>query len=785
MVTGAGRRGQSNEPFMMPKHKNYSAKSDEEQIAKLVTKARLTGTHDRFFGKRQWTRYQLGLRLEVTTGSGKSEDTWAATMHNVSGGGFGFWSKRPLNEYDQIFIREWPETTPTEWLPACVTHCSTGIQGYLIGARFENPCPPGNQWELNTPIAVAERTREVEAKAEALSLSDSSLRVKCAFAVSSIACVSAGAMACVNLFIPHDSPGWWVAMLGVLVCMCALGAVFGSLMFGREARFLSAFRSALVRMVVRGHSHPEIEPAPTRELIALRQALLDLGERWQTREEDERMQRRRLEELSQMKSNILSIVSHDLRTPLTSILLYAEMLKEDLDGLERDDQHHFLEIIAGECNRLSRLVDDLLEVQRLESDRGRWNIRRQDLSGTIRACAQVFEALAASKSIALIVDVPPTLPPTEADADKISQVVSNLLSNAIKYTPVNGIVRISAEARNSNLLLRVTDTGTGIPREKWDQLFDRFSQLGDPNVAQIEGFGLGLYIVKRIVECHGGVAWLDSEVGKGSEFSVSLPIRPHEVLQTRDHTKPPSAGRVLICDPDPELAALLAQTLRWADFDARVCHSGGRLLSLLQNGDIDVVVIEVLLPDMDAQDVLAALNSFTGRKFRVIVHSYADGHSGYSWDDVDMFLQRPVSKENLVQAVREVVQRFRGTSKQIVLVSDGNGHYLELLTQLAQAGHATDQVDSLSVAAERVRRGTVDAVLIAESALAKGWQSFIGLFPNLTKCPNVFVLCESIRKQERCLADQYRVTPLLYRPGLEDGVIVAVTGAGTAVESVP
>ena len=113
-----------------------------QEVARLVGKAREVGQADAFLGKRRWMRYQIGLRLEVTTGGSAPADTWPAVMHNISGGGFGFWSKRKLEKGDCIFIREWLETRSGEWLPAWVTHCTTGIQGHLVGARFEYACPP-------------------------------------------------------------------------------------------------------------------------------------------------------------------------------------------------------------------------------------------------------------------------------------------------------------------------------------------------------------------------------------------------------------------------------------------------------------------------------------------------------------------------------------------------------------------------------------------------------------------------------------------------------------------
>jgi len=543
-----------------------------QEVSRLVAKAREGGQADVFLGKRRWVRYQLGLRLEVTTGGSASTDTWPAVMHNISGGGFGFWSKRKLEKGDCIFIREWLETKSGEWLPAWVTHCTTGIQGHLVGARFEYACSP-DEFPLEDGSMGADST---DAENVAGRKMDRPIRysIQTRCMIAAIVCASAGALAAVWT-------SWMVAVSGVhpaffaltFLGLCGLAGVIGWRLIAPEVHFLRALRSA-IRDVARDNADPSlVVEAPSQELDSLRRAVLSLGARWRKREDDERAQRQKLEEVTQIKSNILSIVSHDLRTPLTSILLYTQMLREELGVLSMEDQTKFLGIIADECNRLSRLVDDLLEVQRLESDRVRWDMKPQDLSETIRNCARVFEALAKSKSIELVIDCPDSLPPAEADADKIAQVLSNLMSNAMKYTPHGGKVQLSAEARGGDILLRVADSGPGIPRDKWDQIFDRFSQLADPNVSEIDGFGLGLYIVKRIVERHGGAAWVDSGIGRGSEFWVSLPTQESEIKTEQEAPRAESAGRILVCDPDPALAAMVSQTLRWQGYDVRVCHS--------------------------------------------------------------------------------------------------------------------------------------------------------------------------------------------------------------------
>lgn len=629
--------------------------TDQKEIVRLLSKGRDAGRRDVFPGKRRWARFQLGLPLQIMIGRGQSAETLSAVMHNISGGGIGFWSRRALSVRDQILLREETGSGRADWTPIQVTHCAVGIKGFLIGARFESPCEPDPEFTEESSVSQEEDADTPEPGAPATRTNLSSLKTKTGFISAAAACGGAAVMyVCSDMTAQGVWPTWIpvVSLLGV----CIAFGLAGTLIVRGETRFVKTFRTAIHDMATRGDDVSQIAQAPTKELIELRRAFLDLGSHWQRREDDERAQRQKLEELAQLKSNILSIVSHDLRTPLTSILLYAQMLSEEIDSLSDEDRDHFLSIITEECNRLSRLVDDLLEVQRLESDRGRWDMRAQDLSGTIRNCARVFEAIAASKSIDLTVDCPDSLPATEADADKISQVISNLLSNAIKYTPCGGGVHLGVEARTHEIVLRVADTGPGIPRDKWDQIFDRFSQLGDPNVSDIKGFGLGLYIVKRIVQEHGGAAWVDSEVGRGSEFCVSLPTEAGAARTTKDaSSEPGTVGRVLVCDPDPELASVIERTLRLHGFTVRTCHSGCRLLAQLAQGDIDVVVTDVLLPDMDAADILDALGPAGQRSYTVIAHTYADDEEELRNTGVDVVLRRPVSAEELVKTVADAM----------------------------------------------------------------------------------------------------------------------------------
>ncbi len=755
----------------MSSGKTDLAATERREIARLVGKARTEGEPDVFFGKRQWRRYQLGLPLEVTTGGGKVSDTWASVMHNISGGGFGFWSKRALAENESIFVREWGASSAGEWLPARVTHCTVGIQGYLIGARFENPCSADD--DFGQEVSEEELSGSDESPGP---LNHPSLRVK-----SSLTCAFAAGMGvaatniAIRLFSPNEAPPWSLAV--VLLFACGVGALFGYLIGAGEAQFLEAFRVAIRKMGKGGAVSTALPDAPSKELAALRRAFLDLGAGWRRREDDERAQRQRLEELTRVKTNILSIVSHDLRTPLTSILLYAQMLDDELTTLTTEDQRHFLQIISDECNRLSRLVDDLLEVQRLEADRVQWDIRPQDLASIIRSCARVFEAMARSKSIQFTMDCPDALPRAQADADKISQVMSNLLSNALKYTPNGGGVRVSAEARGQEILLCVSDTGPGIPRDKWDQIFDRFSQLGDPNVSEIDGFGLGLYIVKRIVEHHGGAAWVDSEVGEGSQFYVSLPMQVNN--SRSENLKKVSApiGCVLVCDPDPELAASMARTLSWHNYEVRVCHSGRRLLAQLAPGDLDVVITDVLLPDMNSSEVLDALAKSRDRRFSVIVHSFSGDSTEFSRYGVDVFLRRPVSGDELVKAVEVAMQRHRHDGLTLLLVNVGDIDMTPFESLFAEKGHLPLVAHTVEAAGHRIRDYSVDAVLIPCKVLSDDWSALDDWRVNTQGPLDFFVLGETFSKRDRRLADEFGATLLVYRPEHKEQIIDTVAAS--------
>ena len=237
----------------------------------------------------------------------------------------------------------------------------------------------------------------------------------------------------------------------------------------------------------------------------------------------------REKEISQMKNDFVSHVSHELKTPLASIMAYSEMLA-DGEASDEKTQKEFYSVIQSQANRLSRLIDDILNTARIES--GLIKVEKKPLSLTILIEEQlgIIKGYAEEKNIEVIGQEPIVFDQVNVDRDMMSQVIVNLLSNAVKYTKPGGKVEIKTEVDDAANLARVkvTDTGVGIPEDEIEHIFDKFYRVGVNN-KQAKGTGLGLNLVKQIVEkIHGGKVFVTSKVNEGSTFGFELPLAANQ-----------------------------------------------------------------------------------------------------------------------------------------------------------------------------------------------------------------------------------------------------------------
>lgn len=230
-----------------------------------------------------------------------------------------------------------------------------------------------------------------------------------------------------------------------------------------------------------------------------------------------------LKELDRMKSEFLSTVSHELRAPLHSIGGFMQLLLDDKVE-DRATQREALETVARQTERLTRLINNLLDVSRMESGWLKLEKGPVQIRDVVREVVAEVRPMAEGRQIALADDTAPELPIVFADHERLAQVIRNLMHNAIKFTPSGGRIVISAAESEGNLVISVEDDGAGISGEAMPHLFERFYQADSSDTRRAGGTGLGLYICRQIVIAHGGSIWAESEVGKGSTFHLGVPI---------------------------------------------------------------------------------------------------------------------------------------------------------------------------------------------------------------------------------------------------------------------
>lgn len=290
-------------------------------------------------------------------------------------------------------------------------------------------------------------------------------------------------------------------------------------------------------------------------------------------------------EVDEMKNEFVSTVSHELRTPLSSVLGFTElMISKDL---KPEKQKRYLKTIHKEASRLTVLINDFLDIQRMESGRQTYEKAAIDLKPIVSDVLEGY--LETYKTHTFIVEDDSDQHKVLGDSDKVTQLLNNLIGNAVKYSPEGGKITIRFEEKHDGmLLLHVEDEGLGIPEEAMPHLFDKFYRVDNSDRRQIGGTGLGLSISKEIANAHGGDLSVTSALGQGSTFTISLPILGKEMDTPED-------GSVLIVEDDDSLALLLMEELKASGFDVYHCRSGESAIHMIEKMTPRGIVLDILL----------------------------------------------------------------------------------------------------------------------------------------------------------------------------------------------
>ncbi|HVE70085.1 MAG TPA: CHASE domain-containing protein [Thermoanaerobaculia bacterium] len=314
-----------------------------------------------------------------------------------------------------------------------------------------------------------------------------------------------------------------------------------------------------------------------------------------------------LQRANQAKDDFLATLSHELRTPMTSIMGWAQMLADGT--LDPETSRTGIEAIGKSSKVQAQLIDDLLDVSRITAGKMRIEHQPLEIGSVVDAAVETVRPSAAAKGVTVTANTD-TNASVNGDAHRLQQVVWNLLTNALKFTPEGGEVWVSAEVEEREVVIEVRDTGQGIDPEFMPHLFERFRQADSSSTRSHMGLGLGLAIVRHLVELHGGTIAAESRgAGKGSTFRVRLPLHETVRPRTRHHT-PTNLSmdlhgvRVLVVDDEDEVRRYVVTALRSAGVDVRDAASARDALDELEEWPADVVLSDLAMPHADGFDLL-------------------------------------------------------------------------------------------------------------------------------------------------------------------------------------
>ena len=416
-------------------------------------------------------------------------------------------------------------------------------------------------------------------------------------------------------------------------------------------------------------------------------------------------------ESDRAKSEFVSNVSHELRTPMTAIKGYTDLLHAGSVGPINDEQERFLSIIKNNADRLTALINDLLDISRVDTGRVRFVPRPVQISDVISDVVNVLACQAQSKEQMLTYEVVGGLPDLMGDRDRLNQVLTNLVSNAIRYTPRGGEIEVQAYPVDGAVRVDVRDTGIGIAPEDLGRIFERFYRAEHPLVREAGGSGLGLSIAKMFVEMHGGRLWVESEEDKGSTFTLILPM-PVQAEGDGRRLPPRLMSRtrtILIVEDEPDIAQLIQRQLEDSGYRVSVLGSGPAVVTMVEETKPDLVILDLILPEVDGLDVLRALkeNMATADVPVVILTVMPDDGSAWKLGIVD-YLTKPVTNEDLLRSVEKAL-----TWQGRVLIVDDDADTVGLLSAaMRQIGFtplvAADGYEALALA----RRHRPDLILL-------------------------------------------------------------------------
>jgi CheY-like chemotaxis protein len=416
------------------------------------------------------------------------------------------------------------------------------------------------------------------------------------------------------------------------------------------------------------------------EVIGASKIARDITERTRLAIENARLYAE-AQEANRMKDEFLAVLSHELRTPLNAIVGYSRLLRGGI--LSGEKAARGLETLERNATWLTQIVEDVLDISRIVAGKIRLDVQPVNLPSVVQDAIATVQPAANAKGVLLQTILDPTVGPVSGDPDRLQQVVWNLLTNAVKFTPRGGRVQVRLERVSSHVEIIVSDTGAGIHPDFLPHVFERFRQAEAGTTRKTGGLGLGLSIVRHIVEMHGGSVQADSAgEGQGSTFSIQLPLmilRPDDLDARREHPRTDrrepltqlgdlQGVRVMAIDDEEDALTLLRVVLETAGAEVETVASPLRALERIEAFRPDVVVLDLGMPEMDGFELIKRIRASTKPAVRNVpaaaltAFARSEDRTKALRSGFEMHLAKPVDPGELVASVSRLVRRAGSTT---------------------------------------------------------------------------------------------------------------------------
>ncbi len=452
------------------------------------------------------------------------------------------------------------------------------------------------------------------------------------------------------------------------------------------------------------------------ELEAQAEELRKQTEELQEQNAELEQQRLMVEEASRLKSQFLSNMSHELRTPLNSVMALSRVLMMQARTKLSDEEINYLEIIERNGKNLLTLINDILDLSKIEAGRMDVNPKPFSLRLALENIIESISPLAAEKHIEIHQHIPEDLPPLESDEIRVSQILQNLLANAVKFTDA-GSVTVSVQCDQDKVSVQIEDTGIGIAENHLPHIFDEFRQVDGTSARRYEGTGLGLAIARKATHMLGGGITVQSTLGKGSIFTMTLPITwqqtaaVYEPIVSRPSPRVKSARKtILVVDDEPEMAAMISRYLLQEGYNTLTATSGAEALKLALRERPFAVTLDIIMPDMDGLEVLQNLKKNPATKdIPVIIVSISeDQATGFALGAIG-YVTKPVSPKMLISEIRKI---GAPKTRSIMIVDDDDLERRQIRRIIEEEGLKPIEAEDGAVCLELIKKQVPDMLVL-------------------------------------------------------------------------